>query len=232
MSFSGDMFLDRCYPCTNKTMHIRKLRKFRRQMEDSLVFPRFHCTETHAMLKAKLCVVSRFHSRGDSSRSIAKCTKYINPPDDAAPISRPLQGVGIKFARGLSGVFGTRSRVERTIHFVLHSPYRNIESSMRIDLASSLPPFRLPETQSLLQNNTFKMPSATESTEAKNDSVLIAIVQSAPDVRTRWTVDDIQNGNCVKSCTDANNEWTMALWRNAHCVTLFLPLCRSSQNDN
>lgn len=111
----------------------------------------------------------------------------INPPDDAAPISRPLQGVGIKFARGLSGVFGSRSRVERTIHFVLHSPYRNIESSMRIDLASSLPPFRvlLSETQSLLQNNTFKMPSATESTEVKNDSVLIAIVQSAPDVRTR-----------------------------------------------
>lgn len=132
------MFLDRCYPCTNKTTHVRKLHKFRRQMEDSLIFPRFHCTESHAMLKAGLCVVSRFHSRGDSSRSIAKCTKYINPPDDAAPISRPLQGVGIKFARGLSGVFGTRSRAERTIHFVLHSPYRNIDSSMGIDLASSL----------------------------------------------------------------------------------------------
>lgn len=152
MSFSGDMFSDPCYPCTNKTTRVRKLRKFRRQMEDTLVFPRFRRTESHATLKAGLCVLSRFHSRSDSSCFIAKCTKYINPPDDVAPISHPLQGVGIKFARGLSGVFGTRSHVEWTIHFVLHFPYRNIESSMRIDLVSSLPPpFRilLLETQSL-----------------------------------------------------------------------------------
>lgn len=214
MSFSSDMFLDRCFPCANKTTHVRKLRKFRRQMEGPIRqfsrFPRFHCTESHAMLKAGLCVVSRFHSRGDSSRSIAKCTKYINPPDDAVPISRPLQGVWIKFARGLSGVFGSRSRVERTIHFVLHSPHRNVESSMGIALASS-PPFRVLLSETMSRNNSFRMPSATEATEAENDPVLIAIVQSAPDVRTRWTVDGIQNGNCVKSCTDANNEWTMAL---------------------
>lgn len=55
---------------------------------------------------------------------------------------------------------------------------------MGIALASS-PPFRVLLSETMSRNNSFRMPSATEATEAENDPVLIAIVQSAPDVRTR-----------------------------------------------
>jgi len=87
MSFSSDVFLDRCFSHANKTTHVREPRKFQRQIKDttwrfSLSTISLYIGESHAILKAGRCVVSRFRSRGDSLCSAAKCTKYINLPDD------------------------------------------------------------------------------------------------------------------------------------------------------
>lgn len=147
--------------------------------------------------------MSRFRSRGDSSCSVAKCTKYINPPDDGGcpNFASSVGSRGIKFSQGLSGIFGSRSRVRADYPL---RPARSA-SKRRKFVENCCCPISF-ETQS--QNNTFRSPSGTEPTEygSGNDTILIAAVQSAPDVRTQWTVDGIQNGNCVKSCTGANNE--------------------------
>ena len=82
MSFSSDVFLDRCFSHANKTTHVREPRKFQQQIKGTI----WRFSLSTISLWGKSCnikgVVSRFRSRGDSLCSAAKCTKYINLPDD------------------------------------------------------------------------------------------------------------------------------------------------------
>lgn len=61
------------------------------------------------MLKTEDCVSCHVFIPGAIHRALSlNAQSILTLPDDAAPILRPLQGVGIKFSRELSGVFGSR----------------------------------------------------------------------------------------------------------------------------